>query len=75
MIEHPHCVTIDDAARDLKYTLGTIWLDPDVLQQMGFPLYTESAAGGTRGVWRMTEDLKRMLPATFKTRARASKRK
>jgi hypothetical protein len=50
MIEHPHCVTIDDAARDLKYTLGTIWLDPDVLQQMGFPLYTESAAGGTRGV-------------------------
>jgi predicted DNA-binding transcriptional regulator YafY len=62
IIEHPHCVTVDDAARDLKCTLRTIWRDLDVLQQVGFPLYTESAAGGTRGVWRVTED-KRTLPA------------
>ena len=74
MIEHPHCVTVDDAARDLKCTRCTIWLDPDVPQQVGFPLCTESAAGGTRGVWRVTEDFKRKLPATFKTRATTAPR-
>ena len=37
MIEHPHCVTVDEAARDLECTLRTIWRDPNVLQQVGFP--------------------------------------
>ena len=73
MIEHPHCVTVDDAARDLKCTLRTVWRDPGVLQQVGFPLYTESAAGDNPehaprvpagvGAWRVTEDVKRTLPA------------
>lgn len=62
MIGHPHCMTVDDAARG--------WRDPDVPQQVGFPLYAESAAGGTRGAWRVTEDVKRTLPATFNTRSR-----
>jgi len=70
MIEHPLCVTFDDAARDLKCPLCTIWREPDVVRQVAFPLYTESAAGGTRGVWRMTEDFKRTPPATFNTRSR-----
>ena len=40
----------------------TIWRDLGALQQAGFPLYTERAADGNRGVWRVTEDFKRALP-------------
>jgi hypothetical protein len=63
MIDRPQGVTVDDAARDLECTIRTIWRDLDALQKAGFPLYTERAAGGTRGVWRVTEDVKRTLPA------------
>jgi len=38
MIEHPHCVTVDEAARDPKCILRTIWRDPNVLQRVGFPI-------------------------------------
>jgi hypothetical protein len=62
MIDRPQGVTVDDAARDLRCTIRTIWRDLDTLQQAGFPLYTERAADGNRGVWRVTEDFKRALP-------------
>ena len=62
MIDRPHGVTVDDAARDLACTIRTIWRDLDALQKAGFPLYTERAADGNRGVWRVTDDWKRALP-------------
>ncbi len=62
MIDRPQGVTVDDAARDLKCTIRTIWRDLDALQKAGFPLYTERAADGNRGIWRVTEDFKRALP-------------
>jgi predicted DNA-binding transcriptional regulator YafY len=62
MIDRPQGVTVDDAARDLACTVRTIWRDLDVLQQAGFPLYTERAADGNRGVWRVREEFKRALP-------------
>jgi hypothetical protein len=49
MIDYPQGVTVDDAAREL------IWRDLGVLQTAGFPLYTDRAADGNRGVWRVTE--------------------
>jgi predicted DNA-binding transcriptional regulator YafY len=62
MIDRPQGVTVDDAARDLECTIRTIWRDLDALQKAGFPLYTERAADGNRGIWRVTEDFKRALP-------------
>ena len=62
MIDRPQGVTVDDAARDLRFTIRTIWRDLGVLQTAGFPIYTERAADGNRGVWRVTEEFKRALP-------------
>jgi len=51
MIDRPQGVTVDDAARDLKFTIRTIWRDLSVLQTAGFPIYpsvppTATAASG-----------------------------
>jgi len=62
MIDRPQGVTVDDAARDLAVIIRTTWRDLDVLQKAGFPLYTERAADGNRGVWRVQEEFKRALP-------------
>ncbi len=64
LIDRPQGITVDDAARDLAVTIRTIWRDLDVLQKAGFPLYTERADDGNRGVWRVTEAFKRALPLT-----------
>jgi predicted DNA-binding transcriptional regulator YafY len=62
LIDRPQGITVDAAARELACTVRTIWRDLGVLQQAGFPLYTERAADGNRGVWRVTEEFKRALP-------------
>ena len=62
LIDRPQGITVDDAADELTCTVRTIWRDLGVLQQAGFPLYTERAADGNRGVWRVTEAFKRALP-------------
>jgi len=62
LIDRPQGITVDDATRDLAVTIRTVWRDLDVLQKAGFPLYTERAADGNRGVWRVTEKFKRALP-------------
>jgi predicted DNA-binding transcriptional regulator YafY len=62
LIDRPQGITVDDAARDLAVTIRTVWRDLDVLQKAGFPLYTERAADGNRGIWRVTEEFKRALP-------------
>jgi len=62
LIDRPQGITVDDAARDLAVTIRTIWRDLEVLQKAGLPLYTERAADGNRGVWRVTEEFKRALP-------------
>jgi predicted DNA-binding transcriptional regulator YafY len=62
MIDRPQGVTVDDAARHLRCTIRTIWRDLGALQQAGFPLYTDRAAAGNRGVWRVTEDFRQRLP-------------
>ncbi len=62
LIGRPQGITVDDAARGLRCTIRTIWRDLGVLQTAGFPIYTERAADGNRGVWRVTEEFKRALP-------------
>ena len=62
LIDRPQGITVDDAARDLAVTIRTVWRDLDVLQSAGFPLYSERAADGNRGVWRVTDEFKRALP-------------
>jgi predicted DNA-binding transcriptional regulator YafY len=62
LIDRPQGITVDDASRELACTVRTIWRDLRVLEDAGFPLYTERAADGNRGVWRVTEDFKRALP-------------
>lgn len=62
MVDRAQGVTVEDAARELQCTVRTIWRDLGVLQQAGFPLYTERAADGNRGVWRVREEFKRALP-------------
>src|SRR5260370_33939555 len=62
MIDRPQGVTVDDAARDLEFSIRTIRRDLGVLQAAGFPIYAERAADGNRGVWLVTEEFKRALP-------------
>jgi len=62
MIDRPQGVTVDGAARDLQCTIRTIWRDLRALQDAGFPLTTDRAADGNRGVWRVMEGFKRALP-------------
>jgi predicted DNA-binding transcriptional regulator YafY len=62
MIDRPQGVTVDDAARELSCTIRTIWRDLGALQTAGFPLTTDRAADGNRGIWRVTEGFKRALP-------------
>lgn len=59
LIDRPQGITVDDASRDL--TIRTGWRDLRVLEDAGFPLYTERA-DGDRGVWRVREEFKRALP-------------
>jgi predicted DNA-binding transcriptional regulator YafY len=46
LIDRPQGITVEDAARELACTVRTIWRDLGVLQQAGFPVYTERAADG-----------------------------
>src|SRR5436309_3268208 len=62
LIDRTQGITVDEAARDLAVTIRTIWRDLGTLQTAGFPLYTERAVDGNRGVWRVTEEFKRALP-------------
>jgi predicted DNA-binding transcriptional regulator YafY len=62
LIDRPQGITVDDAARDLAVNIRTVWRDLDVLQDSGLPVYSERAADGNRGVWRVTEEFKRALP-------------
>jgi predicted DNA-binding transcriptional regulator YafY len=62
MIDRPQGVTVDDAARDLRCTIRTIWRDLDALTKAGYPLYPDRAANGNRSVWRVDEAFKQRLP-------------
>ena len=62
MIDRPQGVTIEGAAREFACAPRTIWRDLDALQQAGFPLYSERASDGYRGLWRVREEFKRALP-------------
>ena len=62
LIDRPQGVTIDDAAREFGCAPRTIWRDLDALQQAGFPLYSERASDGFRGLWRVREEFKSALP-------------
>jgi predicted DNA-binding transcriptional regulator YafY len=47
MIDRPQGVMADDASRELRCTVRTIWRDLGALQQAGFPLWTDRAATAT----------------------------
>jgi DeoR/GlpR family transcriptional regulator of sugar metabolism len=42
MIQSPAGIAVDDAARKLGCTVGTIWRDLQVLERAGFPLYGDT---------------------------------
>jgi len=44
LIDRPHGITVDDAARELGITVRTVWRDLDTLQRVGFPLHSGRAA-------------------------------
>ncbi|MBI1736156.1 MAG: WYL domain-containing transcriptional regulator [Candidatus Rokubacteria bacterium] len=58
----PGRLTVEDAARELRCTVRTVWRDLAVLQEAHFPIYNEKAPDGRRGLWRVDEDFKRRLP-------------
>ena len=39
LLDRPSGVAVEDAARDLRCTIRTIWPDLQVLQGAGFPLW------------------------------------
>jgi predicted DNA-binding transcriptional regulator YafY len=62
LIDRPSGVTLDDAAHELDCTTRTVWRDLSALQNAGFPIYSEKAADGHRGLWRVVEGFKASLP-------------
>jgi predicted DNA-binding transcriptional regulator YafY len=62
LIDRPSGITADDAAQELGYTRRTIFRDLRVLQDAGFPIYTERAADGHRMAWKVVESFRRNLP-------------
>jgi predicted DNA-binding transcriptional regulator YafY len=62
LIDRPAGITVDDAARQTACTVRTIWRDLRVLQEAGFPIYTETAPDGRRGLWKVTEGFHAHLP-------------
>jgi predicted DNA-binding transcriptional regulator YafY len=55
-------VTVEDAARELGCAVRTIWRDIRVLEDAGFPLSSERAADGRRGVFRLDPAFRARLP-------------
>jgi predicted DNA-binding transcriptional regulator YafY len=62
LLDRPAGVTVADAARDLACAVRTIWRDLRVLQDAGFPIYDDRAAGGRQGVWKVEESFRASLP-------------
>jgi predicted DNA-binding transcriptional regulator YafY len=62
LIDRQAGIAVDDAARQLTCTVRTIWRDLKVLQEAGFPLYTDRATDSPRSIWRLQEDFKLGLP-------------
>ena len=62
MIDRSQGVTVDDAARELRCTIRTIWRYLDALDKAGFPLYPDRLANGNKSVWRVDEAFKQRLP-------------
>jgi len=62
LIDRPAGVTVDDAARELRCHVRTIWRDVHVLERARFPIYDEKGGDGHRTVWRVTGDFRRRLP-------------
>lgn len=62
LIDRPSGITADDAAQELGYTRRTIFRDLRVLQDAGFPIFTERAADGHRSAWKVLQDFKLKLP-------------
>jgi predicted DNA-binding transcriptional regulator YafY len=61
LLDRPAGVTVDDAARELRCTVRTLWRDLRVRQDAGFPIYDEKSPGGPT-VWRVRDEWKRKLP-------------
>lgn len=55
-------VTVDDAARELGCAVRTIWRDIRVLEDAGFPIYSDRAGDGRRGVFRLDPAFRARLP-------------
>ncbi|HXH82943.1 MAG TPA: WYL domain-containing protein [Candidatus Tectomicrobia bacterium] len=61
-IDRPQGVTVEDAARDLGCAVRTIWRDLRVLENAGFPIYSDPARDGHKSVWRVDAVFKQKLP-------------
>lgn len=55
-------VTVEDAARELSCTVRTVWRDIRVLENAGFPIYSDRADDGRRGVFRLDPGFRARLP-------------
>src|SRR5262249_41711361 len=62
LIDRPGGVAVDEAATESACTVRTIWRDLRVLQDAGFPIYSEAALDSPRGIWRLQEGFKAKLP-------------
>jgi len=56
----PQGFAVEEAARELRCTVRTVWRDLRVLQDAGFPIYDER--DGRRGLWKVEEGFRDRLP-------------
>jgi predicted DNA-binding transcriptional regulator YafY len=59
---HASGLTIADAVRELDCSVRTVWRDLTVLQEAGFPLYSDPRADGHRDVWRIEPSFRLQIP-------------
>jgi predicted DNA-binding transcriptional regulator YafY len=62
LIDRAEGVGIDEAVRELGRNRRTVFRDLEVLQEAGFPIFSERADDGRRSVWRVVEEFRRSLP-------------
>jgi predicted DNA-binding transcriptional regulator YafY len=62
LLDRPSSVSVDEAARELGCAIRTIWRDLKVLEDAGFPIYSDRAADGRRSTWKIQEEFRVGLP-------------
>jgi predicted DNA-binding transcriptional regulator YafY len=62
LLDRPAGVSVGEAADRLECAARTIWRDLRVLEDAGFPIYSDERGDGRRSIWKVSDAFRRRLP-------------